>query len=235
MGIPLWSTRVDLPGALADLGVLRYVPFVRDEPEAGAAFAVSLPAAAHEVREPRAEAMPAMTVADRAPVAPTVSVPAAIISPAINAPAPRPAAAPTAGPGVEFPVFQFWFKSLPGWQLLIALGDMPDLSGHEHALLAQIEAVLGGEGQQAPLAFRWPLNSNPAIPRDAQAARESVGAFLGRQRRAGDRFLLLGHDLLPYVQAALGDSLVVADNLGALLAEPLRKRRLWQALAERLA
>jgi hypothetical protein len=242
LGIPVWSARADLPGAMADIGI-EYVPFTDDalEPEeSSAAFAPEPPPAPHEVREavpPQvAQLRVTSTVPASAPqpsVAPPVSAPAATVAAART---PAPQAPATAGPGVEFPVFQFWFKALPqGWQLLIAMGDLPDLSGREHALLAQIEQVLGGEGQQAPLAFRWPLNNNPAIPRDAQAARESVGAFLGRQRRAGERVLLLGQDLQPYVQAALGDSLVVADRLDQLLAEPLRKRALWQALAGQLA
>ena len=243
LGIPVWSARADLPGAMADIGI-EYVPFIDDTPEpveSSAAFAPEPPPARHEVRE---SAPPHVVQANKAPGAPAASAPQPSVAPPVSAPAatvaaartPAPQAPATAGPGVEFPVFQFWFKALPqGWQLLIAMGDLPDLSGREHALLAQIEQVLGGEGQQAPLAFRWPLNNNPAIPRDAQAARESVGAFLGRQRRAGERVLLLGQDLQPYVQAALGDSLVVADRLDQLLAEPLRKRALWQALAGRLA
>jgi hypothetical protein len=146
------------------------------------------------------------------------------------------AVAPAVDGSAEFPQFTFWVKGLPsGGQLLIALGDVPDLSAREHQLLEQVEAVLGG-GAVAPTRFNWPLNNNPAIPRDAQSASEAVAAFLSRQRKHGVRYLLLGQELLPYLRRAFADApFAVGDSPALLLEEPLRKRALWQSLGGLLA
>jgi hypothetical protein len=215
LGLPLWVSRHRLPGA-PPAEALDFVPYEDEAP--AVAFA--------------AEPEPAPL-----PVAEKAAVPVVREAPPVQRPRQpdvAPATAPVAavlGGNAEFPRFTFWFKPLAsGWQLLIALGDVPDLSAREHQLLEQIEAVLDG-GPVAPMTFNWPLNNNPAIPRDARSAREAVAAFLARQRKPGARYLLLGQELLPYMQAAFGaEKYAVGDSLPLLLAEPLRKRALWQSL-----
>jgi hypothetical protein len=241
LGLPLWGLRRLLPGAMS----AEPVDFVPYEDEAGVAAPVEFVAGGTEATPEPAAATTAALAAPSPQERPS--------SPAVREmapPPPRPTPSPTSSPirppaqavasalagSADFPRFCFWFKPLPsGWQLLIALGDVPDVSAREHQLLEQIETVLGGSSA-APTIFNWPLNNNPAIPRDAQSACEAVGAFLGRQRKPGARYLLLGRELLPYTQAGFaGGPFAVGDSLPLLLAEPVRKRALWLSLSEQLA
>jgi len=259
LGIPLWTARQPLPGALPAQG-LEAVTFVADEgdvpaeallPEVGQGAPAPVH---HQVREPAAVHV-ASHLPQQHPHNPFTSRPEPTQAPVVEKPAPaverrpdteRPAATSIAARAaalearamaartgaaapVEFPVFQFLFKTLPeGWQLLIQLGDMPDLSRREFVLLSEIEQALGGEGQQVAPPFKWPLNNNPAIARDAQAAREALYGFFGRYRRPGSRCLVLGFDVAPYVPPE--PDLVIVHSLAELLAEPLRKRMLWNSV-----
>lgn len=246
LGVPLWAARHALPQALPAES-LDYVPFVAEFADTEfyeEAVPQGLNEAPHfeqpsyepppfepDVPPQRAPATPAPVQArEQRPEQPQAP------RPIIDAPKPQQAVAeaPRAPvkPGADFPRFNFWLKTLPqGWQLVIALGDVPDLSAQEHMLLGQIEALLGGPGFQSPLTFRWPLSANPAIPRDPQSAREAVAAFLKRARLPDQRYLLLGDALRPFVEPALaGEKLASGDSLAALLAEPARKRELWQSL-----
>jgi hypothetical protein len=197
LGIPLWSPRAGLAGAL---------------PAPARVFVAWTAAAAPE---------PAVSPTVAIPVAPPAEVPRSL--------APTPA--PTAS---GFPRFSCRVQELaPGWMAVIALeDDAPDLSAREHRLLANLRLALGGEEGAAgqPGFFRWPLSPNPAIPRDAGAAREALAAFLAR-RGSGGRWLVLGETLAAYVHGALpAQQVAAAPALGELLATPAAKRRLWQAL-----
>lgn len=240
LGIPVWAARHALPQALA-AEPLAFVPFLEEEVAEVAAPAPFEPPYddAYAGYPPDYDAnYEPVPVYEPEPVAPVREArPAPVVPPQPVAPVAKsaPAAEPApAKPAADFPRFQFWLKTLPGgWQLLVALGEAPDLAAREHQLLAQIEEALGGIGLDAPQPFRWPLNNNPAIPRDAIAARESVTAFLRRNRQKGRPCLLLGRELLPYAEAAFaGERLAVADRLALLLEEPLRKRELWRAISQ---
>lgn len=220
LGIPLWSSRHELPGALPSAG-LEYVAFVdlnppvpalAPEPEPvreapAAAYSQPLPPRQQEVRE----SPPAATTA----TAPSTARPAATINPA-------------------FPRFSCRVELLaPGWLGVIALDDVPDLSSQEYRLLGNLVQALGGDGaaEGAREHFRFPVSPNPAIPRDAAAAREALAAFLGRRREA-TRWLVLGETLAAYVRGALppAHAVVAAASLRELLENPAAKRALWQAL-----
>lgn len=228
LGIPLWSSRQDLPGALPGDGLV-FSAFV----DVGAAteLAEAAPEAAAYLDAPAA--MPRQEVREPAPV--SSSLPAtARTAPASTAPvtaSATAAAASTANPA--FPRFTCRVELLaPGWLGVISLDDVPDLSAQEYRLLGNLVQALGGDGATAGARehFRWPLSPNPAIPRDAGAAREALAAFLGRRREA-TRWLVLGETLSVYVRAALPQHTVIAaPMLRELLENPSAKRHLWQAL-----
>lgn len=206
LGIPLWSSRHDLPGAAPSAG-LAYVAFV-DPDAARPPLTQQGDAPRQPVREPSAAAT--------AQTAPPVARPAAA---AIN-----PA----------FPRFSCRVELLaPGWLGVIALDDVPDLSAQEYRLLGNLVQALGGDGaaESAREHFRFPVSPNPAIPRDAAAAREALAAFLGRRREA-TRWLVLGETLAAYVRGALppAHTVVAGATLRDLLENPAAKRALWQAL-----
>jgi hypothetical protein len=200
LGIPLWSPRASLAGALA-------LP-----PRVFVAWTAAAAVPERETASPSVAATPAAPPAQ----------------------APRPVAPPPLQTASGFPRFACRVQELaPGWMAVIALeNDAPDLSAREHRLLANLKLALGGEEGAAgqPEFFRWPLSPNPAIPRDAGAAREALAAFLARRGSSG-RWLVLGETLAAYVHGALpAQQVAAAPALGELLAMPAAKRRLWQAL-----
>ncbi len=214
LGIPLWSSRHDLPGALpAD--PLAFCPYV-DE---------SVVSVAPEVVEPSV---------------PREQVVATPLQAAPRTEPQRPERLPeasTARPDISgtaaFPRFSCRIQLLaPGWLGVIALDDVPDLSAQEHRLLGNLVQALGGDdlADAAREHFRWPLSPNPAIPRDADSAREALAAFLGRRREA-TRWLVLGETMAVYVRAALPQHMVVAaPHLRELLGSSAAKRALWLSL-----
>ncbi len=225
LGIPLWSAQQALPGA-QDAEPLGFQPWLFEGDVFVAEAAGMSEGAGLE---------PGPTVDPIAEAKPAAGRPVEVREPALNSPtvkatSPAEAARAALSSADGFPRFSFLLRSYEGWQLIISLGEAPDLSSREHALLAQIESVLAVTGGGSQTHFRWPLNNNPAIPRDAQAAREAVGAFMRRAQQAGGRYLLLGHDLHPYL--ATVSPLIQGASLAELLDQPLLKRELWRSLAQ---
>lgn len=226
LGIPLWSSRHDLPGALPSGGV-EFEPFVVEdfaEDLAEAAALASIPVSNPVHPEP----VEGHLAESREPV-PRRSRESGNPAPSSTENVQSPPAANTA----SHPRFAFRVQRLaPGLLVVIALDDAPDLSAREYRLLENLMQALGADitADTGREHFRWPLSPNPAIPRDAGAAREALSAFLGRRQEA-ERWLVLGETLAVYVRAALPQCPVVAaPTLGELLESPVAKRRLWQAL-----
>ncbi|MDI1300309.1 MAG: hypothetical protein PSX71_00170 [bacterium] len=221
LGIPLWTARHDLPGALP-ANPLAFVAFVgAGLAETGLAATVSAPAA-----EPQSASL-AVTAPAPVPVQ-KAALPA---TPQNDAPPPRTS---TVTGDAGFPRFSCRVQPLaPGWNGVIALDDVPDLSAQEHRLLDNLMQALGGDTDMtgARENFRWPMSPNPSIARDAGAAREALAAFLGRRREGPVRWLVLGETLGVYVRAALPQQTVItAPALRELLENPSAKRALWQAV-----
>lgn len=208
LGIPLWTSRGVLPGALPAAPLVFVAP--ASAPDAG----------------PVPGAIPASAPATPAPEA------APSRPPRPERPPVQPLTAPAAAEG--FPRFSCRVQVLaPGWLGVVALEEgAPDLSAQEYRLLGNLLLALGGDASaEGPREhFRWPMSPNPAIPRDAGAAREALAAFLAR-RGNGARWLVLGETLALYVRAALpGQTVVAAPLLRELLESPAAKRALWQGL-----
>lgn len=215
LGIPLWTTRHDLPGA-RPAHPLTFAAFLVDEVTVHEAAPVMVP-------EPLA-AGEAVVMAEPLPDA----VPTALTKP--DVPTARVKAVTT---DAGFPRFSCRVQPLaPGWMGVIVLDEVPDLSAQEHRLLDNLAQALGGDMAMAGARehFHWPMSPNPAIARDAGAAREALAAFLGRRRESA-RWLVLGETLGIYVRAALPQQQVIAaPALHELLENPAAKRALWQAL-----
>lgn len=223
LGIPLWSTRHDLPGAVSS-GGLEFVPFAAD------LLAEETPEAELRIESP------GVGLAEPKPLSSPVRVEP------VKAPLPdtRPLMDSASPSGrtefkntTDHPRFSCRVQLLaPGLLAVIALDDVPDLSAQEYRLLENLMQALGGDisADAGREHFRWPLSPNPAIPRDAGAAREALAAFLGRRREA-TRWLVLGETLAVHVRAALPQHTVLAaPPLRELLGSPAAKRELWQSL-----
>lgn len=228
LAIPLWTARYDLPGAAPSLPLVA-VPFLADVPEA--AFPeegmVEPEAPAAVLSEP---------VARQAPVvAPSSAVPA-MGQPVRQAAAatPVPPAAGMATQGTPaLPRFTLRVQPLaPGWLAIIALGDVPDLSGQEYRLLSAISHALGAAPDFSGSAslLRWPLNSNPKLDHGPSAAVEWLSHAL--KVPEGWRCLVLGEAVAVHVRAALPASatMVAGPALPTLLTTPHTKKSLWLSL-----
>ncbi|HEX4869825.1 MAG TPA: hypothetical protein VFV15_03755, partial [Moraxellaceae bacterium] len=230
LGIPLWSARVELPGALP-APPLAFAPYVADAAPAHLAPPAFAPAASAPSPLPAPAAPPAgAAVRDpdvrEAAAAPAMPVPRPA---AIGAGATAVPAAPVSG---DPPRLACRVQALaPGWSAVIDLGDAPDLAAAEYRLLDSIARALGaaelpgGQGE----TLRWPLNRNPALDH----GREAMRAWLRHALRLPPGLcLVLGEALAAELQSALGGRpLVAGPGLGELLADTGAKRRLQLALA----
>lgn len=225
LGIPLWSSRHDLPGALPSAG-LEFAAWV-NEGQLPDVLPVAVPA--ENPVQPAAVVPQALAPEKPAAIPPNV-ISETRAQAAVSEPAPT-ARAPAASD--TYPRFACRVQLLgPGLLGVIALDDVPDLSAQEYRLLENLVLAVGGDiaADAGREHFRWPLSPNPAIPRDAGAAREALAAFLGRRREA-IRWLVLGETLSVYVRTALPQHTVIAAPLlRELLESPAAKRRLWLAL-----
>lgn len=224
LGIPLWTARVNVPGALA-APPLEWTPFLAD---------VSLPSALPE------SAAPAEPVAPRSP-APTPVAPEPSPAPSprraetpeqrVAPRAPAPAAVASAIDGA-MPRLQCRMRPLaPGWTAVIDLGDAPDLAAQEYRLLESIARALGAtelSGMAGEL-LAWPLNRNPALDHGADAMRAWLRHAL---RLPPGLCLVFGEALAAQIQATHpGRPLIAAPALAALLVDTGAKRRLLNAMA----
>lgn len=254
LGIPLWSARAELPGALPSVP-LAFVPFLAEvaipvapaPSPAAAQGAGPMPANAARVTAPAsaapvtASAARAQASAERATPAagePDSAAAAASGEAVVVTRAGRPAAANVAAEAPRRPAQDERFPRLscrawtlaPGMSAVVALDDAPDLSAAEYHLLDNIARAL--EASEMPAAvgelLRWPLNRNPALDHGPGALHIWLGHAL---RLPPGRCVVFGEALAWHVSAALpGTVVVAAPALGELLADAGAKRRLWQAL-----
>lgn len=213
LGIPLWSPRHPLPGALPS-EPLEFVPYVSAEMEAEAVVFAAAPAASAVV----AESLPA-------PVPQRAAMP----TPATQSDEVYPQQ--VADQEDSFPRFICRVQALaPGWSAVVTLGDAPDLSAQELRLLGNISQALGGDMTtlQPCEHLRWPLNRNPALDHSAKAMVEWITHAL---KLPPGRCVVFGEKLAAYVREALPrHAVIAAPLLSALLENPIAKRNLAQAL-----
>lgn len=220
LGLPLWTSRVVLPGALPSDGLVAQAWWSADVP-------ADLPLAPVDAVSATPGAPVVTSAVDRAPAMP----PSVAAAPSPVFPVPAPVAdLPAAGTA---PLrFALRVQALaPGWFGVVSLGDLPDLSAQEHQLLAALGHALGAAPDfSAPASqLRWPLNRNPRLDHGADAAREWLAHAL--RVPAGMRVVVLGEAAV-LLRAALPSSvgMVAGPSLATLLASPQLKKALWQAL-----
>lgn len=106
-------------------------------------------------------------------------------------------------------------------------------------LLSNMLPALRPEAAQYVLdVFIWPLTRQPKISRDAEAAKETLSAYLNKQikQRAIDVVLLLGEAAQQWCILESDVRLVKSTSLLACVHDPALKRPLWndiRHLAER--
>lgn len=224
LGIPLWSARQALPGALPGAPLV-FVPFLSGAEVAPAAPEVTSAAAARQAVMPAREAAAAPHVT--AAAAPEIRRERSPVPPAVTPATPAPA--PTGDS--RFPRLGCCLRSLgPGWTAVIDLDDAPDLAALEYRLLDNIALALGAEAppDASGETLRWPLNRNPSLDH----GRDAMLAWLRHALRLPPgACVVFGEALAGHVQAALPErGVVVAPALGELLANPTAKRHLAQGL-----
>lgn len=256
LGVPLWTSRHVLPGALPS-EPLNSVLFLQDEAVRSVvhaeenwgaenqaegsqavehqsdAIAVTPVTAANSLSMP--EKQPPFAMSQRTQVSKDAQQSSAIAaehSERVQQPAEKSTAAAPQNTNSSFPKFSFFVQEIvPGTAAIVSLGDVPDISGSEYTLLA---SIMQGAGRTQATGrrdfFKWPTTPNPKIPRDADAARQSLAYFLP-QRSPATRWIVFGETVAVYVKAALPQHVVHAlPPLSELLKNPLAKRQLWQAL-----
>ncbi len=234
LGIPLFVARAPLPGAAASVIEPVAPEVVSERISATPAHAL----AAVPVREsvplqtasaPRAP-LPALAEAasllQQTPRRPALTTPEAPVATPVSAVV-SPAMAAEPAPSFTCRLVQV----APQLAVLLDLGAYPDLGAPERQLWQAICRALSWTPQQLAADFSWPLTASGKsagmIGNGADAARAFVQGWLGRDLDGGDRLLLLGPALAPFVERPHR----LLPSLAELLASPLAKRALWQQLA----
>ncbi len=219
MGLTLYSSRRDLPGAAPSRRVL---------PPAASAAAPP-PAAAPAAASGRTAEAPAARGDSPGSLARSLDVPK-------TRPAPRaeaPAAAATAGAGAVR--FRLAAMVAGGALWLEELGDAP--LAREQVALVYAMARACGWAAEAPRVqeFAWPMHRNPQLDQGALAAATALRAFLARLvGEAGlTRILLLGSRARELAgQLALPVPAASLPSTRSMLAGAGAKREAWVVLRQ---
>lgn len=122
---------------------------------------------------------------------------------------------------------------------ILLIDDAPassaDRTGYQKLLNNMLPALRPAAAQYVLDIFLWPLTRQPQIPRDADAAKETLAAYLHKQiqQRAIDTVLLLGEMAQQWCTFADTDVRIVkSTSLLACLREPALKRPLWNDIRD---
>jgi hypothetical protein len=216
MGLTLYSSRRDLPGAAPSRRVLMPAAFTAAPPPAAAPSAAS-----PEARTARGDTAGSLARSLDAPK---------------SRPAPRPEApAPAAVTGGDAVRFRLAAVVAGGALWLEELGDSP--LAREQVALVHAMARACGWAVEAPRVqqFAWPLHRNPQLDQGAAAAAAALQAFLARLvGEAGlGRILLLGSSARELAaQLTLPVPAASLPSTRSMLAGAAAKREAWLVLRE---
>jgi hypothetical protein len=222
MGLTLYSSRRDLPGAAPSRRVL-----------SPAAVAAASPPAANRDAVPRAE-----PEASPGAVPSSAEMPGSLAR-SLDAPKARPqhvgAPAPAATAKSDTLRFRLAAVLAGGALWLEELGDAP--LAREQVTLVQAMARACGWAGEAPRVqeFAWPMHRNPQLDQGPEAAAVALQAFLTRLTgEAGlTRILLLGSGARERATAlALPVPAAALPSTRAMLAGAAAKRDAWAVLRE---
>jgi hypothetical protein len=149
--------------------------------------------------------------------------------------APKIVAAHNAGP-------QFALSVVLASGGILLIDDAPASNAERNAFQTLLKNMLPALRPQAAQyildSFIWPLSRQPKIPRDADAAKETLAAYLNKQikQRSIDIVLLLGEAAQQWCVVEDDIRIVKSTSLLACAKDPALKRTLWndiRHLAER--
>lgn len=146
---------------------------------------------------------------------------------------PTKTAAKSANSNVDAgPKFALSIALAAGGILLIddAPASSADRSAYQKLLNNMLPALRPAAAQYVLDIFLWPLTRQSQIPRDADAAKETLAAYLHKQiqQRAIDTVLLLGEAAQQWCTFADTDvHIVKSTSLLACVRDPALKRSLW--------
>lgn len=230
LGVPLFAAREVLPGALPGLPPVLLSPDL-PMPEMAPERARAEPAppvqpaadAARMALAARAETLVRPVVTADAPV-PAQSALTQASMPSMPSQPVRTASASASVADVP----RFTCRLLRATDhdfVLLDLGEYPDLGPGEAALWRNIVQALQWQGAVCAADFAWPLGGG-LLGQNADAARATLAAWLGRDVPAQARLLVFGETLAVHVERPHR----LLPALSALLTSPLAKRQLWREL-----
>lgn len=82
------------------------------------------------------------------------------------------------------------------------------------------------------LQFDWPMASHPQLPRDINAAKQSVAGQLQRLAKdaSASGLIILGDDAMPFISEAINLIRLEVPSTVTMLQEPQRKRDAWAVI-----
>lgn len=221
LGIPVWTTRRELPHA-ASAETLEFVPWLVDEPEfaeedqsVGLDSSGSVQSGPEDQSSAPEDDFYGMTAGgppdDGPPLDAYLDDPdiraAAEIgaqsgkaltrqlldkpAPAQSAPVSAPVRAAIPESAADLQPVRFQFALFACGRYSLVVPRFQLLSPSEDKLLGNILAAMTGQ-RTSPLQFAWPMVNNHAIPQHRRAACEALSGFLLRQDKKLKGFILLG-------------------------------------------
>ena len=82
------------------------------------------------------------------------------------------------------------------------------------------------------LQFDWPMASHPQLPKDINAAKQSVAGQLQRLAKdaSASGLIILGDEAMPFISEAINLTRLEVPSTVAMLQEPQRKRDAWAVI-----
>lgn len=82
------------------------------------------------------------------------------------------------------------------------------------------------------LQFDWPMASHPQLPRDINAAKQSVAGQLQRLAKdaSASGLIILGDEAMPFISEAINLTRLEVPSTVTMLQEPQRKRDAWAVI-----
>ena len=82
------------------------------------------------------------------------------------------------------------------------------------------------------LQFDWPMASHPQLPRDINAAKQSVAGQLQRLAKdaSASGLIILGDEAMPFIGEAINLTRLEVPSTVTMLQEPQRKRDAWAVI-----
>lgn len=128
--------------------------------------------------------------------------------------------------------FQLLIASTGRWLWVEALSD--GLIRQEQLQLIQaMGRILDGPKVAIKhLQFDWPMASHPQLPRDINAAKQSVAGQLQRLAKdaSASGLIILGDEAMPFIGEAINLTRLEVPSTVTMLQEPQRKRDAWAVI-----